>query len=215
MSIALAGNNRFRIKHCRMLLVILTIFIVCFSFACTKSGDVVEKEDSQWISLFNGKDLDGWIPKFAGSETGINPNNTFMAEDGLLKVSYSDYEEFRGEFGHLFYKTPFSRYILRIEYRFIGEQLAGGPSWGFRNSGVMIHSQSPDSMGLNQSFPVSIEAQFLGGNGTDERSTANLCTPGTNVVMDGELITQHCTNSTSRTYHGDEWVTVEIEVNGR
>ena len=69
-------------------------------------------------------------------------------------------------------------------------------------------------MRKDQDFPVSIEVQFLGGDGTNPRTTANLCTPGTNVVMDGKLHTQHCTNSTSETYHGDQWVTVEIEVHG-
>jgi hypothetical protein len=32
--------------------------------------------------------------------------------------------------------------------------------------------------------------------------------------MGGKLITQHCNNSTSKTYHGDRWVTVEVEVHG-
>ena len=32
--------------------------------------------------------------------------------------------------------------------------------------------------------------------------------------MDGELITQHCVSSSSKTYHGDEWVAVEMEVRG-
>jgi hypothetical protein len=56
--------------------------------------------------------------------------------------------------------------------------------------------------------------QLLGGNGTDKRTTANLCTPGTNVVMDGKLFLPHCTKSSSKTYHGDQWVTVEVEVRG-
>ncbi|MFW6309721.1 MAG: family 16 glycoside hydrolase [Prolixibacteraceae bacterium] len=42
----------------------------------------------------------------------------------------------------------------------------------------------------------------------------NLCTPGTNVVMNGELMEQHCINSESDTYHGDQWVSVEVEVRG-
>ena len=167
-----------------------------------------------WVSLFNGRDLEGWTPKFAGREAGLNYNDTFRVEDGVLKVAYDKYDRFDGEFGHLFYKEPFGHYLLRVEYRFVGDQTPGGPSWGLRNSGVMFHSQSPESMGLAQSFPVSIEVQFLGGNGTDPRPTANLCTPGTNVVMAGELVTRHCTDSTSATYHGDRWVTVELEVNG-
>jgi hypothetical protein len=69
-------------------------------------------------------------------------------------------------------------------------------------------------MAKDQDFPVSIEAQFLGGDGTTPRSTANLCTPGTHVVMNGKLFTPHCTNSSSETYHGEQWVTVEFEVHG-
>jgi hypothetical protein len=69
-------------------------------------------------------------------------------------------------------------------------------------------------MSIDQEFPVSIEVQLLGGNGTDERSTGNVCTPGTHIMMGGELITEHCINSSSKTYHGDQWVTVEVEVLG-
>jgi hypothetical protein len=135
-------------------------------------------------------------------------------EDGVLKVAYDKYDNFNNQFGHLFYKEPFSHYRLRVEYRFVGEQAPGGPGWAVRNSGVMVHGQTPETMSKDQEFPASIEVQLLGGSGTGQRTTANLCTPGTNVVMEGELITRHCTNSKSKTYHGDQWVTVEIEVHG-
>ena len=167
-----------------------------------------------WISLFNGKNLDGWKPKIKGYELGENFADTFRVENGVLKVAYDKYPRFDGRFGHLFYKTPFSHYRLRIVYRFVGDQCRGGPSWAFRNSGVMIHGQSPESMRKDQDFPVSVEVQFLGGNGRDKRSTGNVCTPGTNIVMGGKLITQHCTDSKSKTYHGDQWVAVEVEVHG-
>ena len=131
-----------------------------------------------------------------------------------MKVSYDQYDKFNGKFGHLFYKKDFSNYILRMEYRFTGDQAPGGPGWAFRNSGVMIHGQSAQSMAKGQNFPVSIEVQTLGGNGTNERSTGNLCTPGTNVVYNDKLDKRHCINSNSQTYHGDQWVTLEIEVHG-
>jgi hypothetical protein len=172
------------------------------------------KEPGKWISLFNGKNLDGWTPKFAGYDVGVNHADTFRVENGVLKVSYDKYPTFKGEFGHLFYKQKFSNYRLRVEYRFVGQQCPGGPTWGLRNSGVMIHSQSPESMAKAQNFPVSIEAQFLGGTGEGERPTGNLCTPGTHVVMDGKLFTPHCVNSRSKTYDGEQWVTAEIEVRG-
>jgi len=129
-------------------------------------------------------------------------------------VAYDQYEKFDNRFGHLFYKDPFSHYRLRVEYRFAGEQTSGGPGWAFRNSGMMIHCQPPETMARDQSFPVCIEVQLLGGNGKDERSTGNLCTPGTHVVIDNTLVKQHCINSKSKTYHGDQWVTAEVEVHG-
>lgn len=167
-----------------------------------------------WIQLFNGKDLKDWNIKIKGFPLGENYLNTFRVEDSLLKVRYDGYQKFDNRFGHLFYKHSYSHYKIRAEYRFVGEQAPEGPGWAFRNSGIMIHGQSAKSMELDQDFPVSIEVQLLGGNGTEERSTLNLCTPGTNVVMNGKLWTQHCTNSTSKTYHGDQWVTVEVEVRG-
>jgi hypothetical protein len=178
-----------------------------------RAGEGTKKEEG-WIDLFNGKDLTGWIPKIKGYKLGENPGNTFRVEDGVLKVSYDHYAQFDNKFGHLFYKDKFSHYIFRVEYRFVGEQCKGGPSWAYRNSGVMFHCQAPQSMGKDQSFPVSIEAQILGGNGKDKRPTANTCTPGTNIVMNGKLITQHCISSKSKTYHGDQWVTMEVEVHG-
>jgi 3-keto-disaccharide hydrolase len=176
------------------------------------AGDADQKE---WIPLFNGRDLGGWIPKIAGYEVGENFADTFRVEDGLLKVSYDKYEgEFGGRFGHLFYEKPFSYYVIAVEYRFVGEQMKGGPAWALRNSGVMVHGQPPRTMKKDQDFPICIEAQLLGGNGKDERPTANLCTPGTNVVMGDRFVTDHCVSSSSKTFHGDEWVRVEVEVHG-
>ena len=179
-------------------------------------GNAAAKEEAgPWIQLFNGKDLDGWTVKIKSYPLGDNHGDTFRVEDGILKAKYDQYEgRFRGRFGHLFYNETFSNYLLRVEYRFAGEQALGAPGWALRNSGIMIHGQSPKTMELKQDFPVSIEVQLLAGDGQKERPTANLCTPGTNVIYDGGLHTQHCTNSSSKTYLQDDWVTVEIEVRG-
>ena len=171
-----------------------------------------------WIQLFNGKDLADWIIKFAGHDMGVNLHDTFRVEEGLLKVRYDKWPSFNGEFGHIFYREPFSYYRLAAEYRFVGDQIPGAPpslDWAIRNNGLMLHSQHPKTMLKEQDFPISIEVQLLGGipNGKP-RSTANLCTPGTHVVMDGTLVTRHCVNSKSRTYEGDRWVRVEVLVHG-
>ncbi len=175
---------------------------------------LAQPDQENWIQLFNGHDLSGWIPKITGYEVGENPGNTFRVIDGNLAVRYDQYEKFNSNFGHIFYWQPFSYYRLRIEYRFVGEQAPGGPDWAFRNSGIMLHCQSPESMTRDQDFPISIEVQLLGGRPTGERSTANLCSPGTNVVMDNKLFTPHCLNSRSATYRGDQWVSAEVVVLG-
>jgi hypothetical protein len=167
-----------------------------------------------WIQLFNGKDMNDWTPKITGYEVGENFGNTFRVENGVLKVAYDEYGKFNNRFGHLFHKDSYSYYRLVVEYRFVGEQCPGGPAWALRNSGAMIHGQPAKTMKKDQDFPISIEVQLLGGNGKDPRTTMNLCTPGTNVVMNDRLFTTHCINSKSKTYHGEQWVRAEVEVHG-
>jgi len=193
----------------RWILVFLLLGALC---GCAGQQD--KGQDTGWVSLFNGRDLTGWTVKIKGHELNDNYGDTFRVEDGLMKVSYDQYDRFDQKFGHLFYKDKFSHYLFHVEYRFVGNQIPGGPGWAIRNSGIMLHCQPPETMTKDQSFPVSIEVQLLGGNGKDERSTGNLCTPGTHVVMDSKLITRHCTSSNSKTYHGDQWVTAEVEVHG-
>ena len=193
---------------------LLFVLVGVVSYQTATPAQQRPQDVRQWLQLFNGRDLADWTPKFAKHELGENFRNTFRVEEGLLKVRYDQWPKFDGEFGHLFYKDPFSYYLLAAEYRFVGEQVAGAPSWAIRNNGLMLHSPSPRTMPRDQDFPISLEIQLLGGLGKGPRTTANLCTPGTNVVMNGQLHTPHCTNSTSQTYDGDQWVRVEVLVHG-
>ena len=187
----------------------------CASPAVQTSTEARGAGDRQWIQLFNGRDLTGWTAKFTGYDLGVNLHDTFRVENGVLAVRYDRWPGFNGEFGHLFHERPFSHYVIAAEYRFTGEQVAGaGPrnAWAIRNNGIMVHSQSPQSMGKDQDFPISLEVQLLGGLGQGPRTTANLCTPGTHVVMDGRVVRTHCINSRSGTFDGDQWVRVEALV---
>ncbi|MBY0507884.1 MAG: DUF1080 domain-containing protein [Bryobacteraceae bacterium] len=168
----------------------------------------------EWRELFNGKNLDGWVVKIAGYDLGDNFGRTFRAEDGVIRVSYDQYPEFGVRFSHLFFKEKFSHYRLSLEYRFTGEQVKGGPSYARLNSGVMIHSQAPATILKDQDWPISVEAQFLSNDGDLKRPTMNVCTPGTEIFMRGEMVKAHCTNSTSKIYRGNGWVKVEVEVHG-
>ena len=191
----------------------MIILLLCVSCAEESSSLAPKPEGPQWISLFDGESLDGWIPKIRGHETGENFSNTFRVNDGKIEVGYDEYEgAFADRFGHLFYQSSFSSYKFRMEYKFFGQQAEEGPGWAWRNSGIMVHCQDPGSMTLEQDFPRSIEVQLLGGREEGDRPTANLCTPGTHVVMGDSVEMRHCLNSSSETYRGDQWVSVMVEV---
>lgn len=188
--------------------IALLVLIIC-------GASTSKTEKAEWISLFNGKDIKDWNVKIHHHEYNVNYGNTFRVEDGLIKVRYDQYGDFNDQFGHLYYKTPFSYYHLKLEYRFVGQLHKGAPSYTLRNSGVMFHSQDPKTMPKEQDWPISVEMQFLGGLSDGKaRPTGNMCSPGTNVVVKGKIVPDHCINSTSKTYDGDQWVKAELIVLG-
>ena len=170
----------------------------------------------KWVSIFNGKNLDGWTMKISGYKLGENFGNTFRVENGILSIRYDQYDSFRNKFGALYYNKKVSNYRLKVEYRFVGETTVGAPTWGYRDSGIQYHCQAPNSLGLNQPFPVCLEYNLHGGNGKDERPVGEICASGTTVEINGQKNTSFCTPATvKRTFHGDQWVTLEIDVQGK
>lgn len=183
------------------------------AFGLVPACSVTPAAEESWVTIFDGETLTGWTPKISGQALGEDEGSIFRVEDGVLQVSYGAYETFDGEFGHLFYAERLSNYDLRFEYRFSADRTPGGPNWAFMNSGVMVHSQAPETMRIDQDFPISIEAQLL-GKGADQmsRTTANVCTPGTDVVINGEFTKVHCINSKTQAIGAGEWVSFEVMV---
>jgi len=191
----------------------LSTILACLCIALAPARASAQDE-GEWHSLFNGRDLSGWTVKINKHPLGDNYANTFRVEDGVIKVSYDGYGKFDEQFGHLYSNLAYANYVLRLEYRITGTAVADAPPWAKLNSGVMIHSQSPWTMGLNQAWPASMEFQFLSAGATAGRQTGNVCTPGTNLEMKGRLLTDHIVESTSKLFPLDEWVAVEVEVRG-
>ncbi|MEM1325105.1 MAG: DUF1080 domain-containing protein [Bacteroidota bacterium] len=192
------------------------IYPLLLTFLSCQSPTSLQKdtETEDWLTLFNGQDLSGWDIKMAGFELNENYKETFVVEDSMIRIQYDNYGTFDDAFGHMYYQTSYSYYKLAFDYRFVGEQIPGGATWNVRNSGVMLHSQSAASNEMGQGFPVSVELQLLGGLGEEKRTTGNACTPGTAVVMDDTINYEHCISSTSKTYHGDQWIHAEAIVLG-
>lgn len=197
-----------KILYCCLIICCLLIVSGCKLFQS-------DSPKSKWVELFNQKNIDDWIVKIHHHKVGENFGNTFRVEEGIIKVRYDQYEDFNDQFGHLYYKVPFSYYHLKLEYRFTGELQKGAPDYTLRNSGVMFHSQDPRTMPKEQDWPISVEMQFLGGLGDGKpRPTGNMCSPGTHVVYKGKLLEDHCISSSSKTYDGDQWVKAELIVLG-
>jgi hypothetical protein len=201
----------------RTLAMIATTALLLSLLACSRKPPApvhVAAPAGQWISLFNGRDLDDWTVKIAGHDVNDNYRNTFRVENGLLKVSYLQYDTFGGRFGSLFHKSKFSHYWFRAEYRFVGDQARGAPSWAYKNSGIQLHSQSPESMRKEQEFPVSVEFDIVGGRLLGRHPTGDVCQNGTRVKIDGAPLTGKCSKLSDITIPGDEWVTIEAEIRG-
>jgi len=190
------------------------LFLAALCAGCILFSPLTSAADDGWKPLFNGRDLSGWTIKIAKRPLGENFNDTFRVEDGIIKVSYDKWRTFDRQFGHLYTNQPYSNYLLRLEYRITGTAPEDAPHWAKLNSGVMIHSQSPLSMTLDQEFPASLEFQFLSAGATAGKQTGNVCTPGTNLVMNGKLLEDHIIDSSSKLFPVDEWVSVEVEVAG-
>ncbi len=197
----------------RTIAVGLTILAAACSPA-TGPHAPLKAPDGLWISLFNGKDLSGWTAKIAGQDVQDNYLNTFRVEDGVLKVSYQQYDQFGDRFAGLYYNRKFSHYWIRAEYRFVGSKVAGAPSWAYKNSGIYLHAQSPDSMRKDQQFPVSVEFDLVGGHMFGSHPTGDVCQNGTRVKVAGDFLKQQCSKLSDITIRDDQWVTVEAEVLG-
>ncbi len=192
--------------------VLLTVFLVIVS--CKDQSENAEKfETDDWITLFNGKDLEGWTPKFHHHETGENYADTFRVQDSSIVVAYDGYDTFNERYGHLFYNKAFESFHLKFTYRFTDEWMQDAPSYTYRNSGVMFHSQAPETILKEQDWPLSVEYQMLAeAEPGKPRPTGNMCSPGTDVYFNGEKSNDHCINSSSETYTWDTWVEADLIV---
>jgi len=170
--------------------------------------------EPKWKSIFNGTDLTGWTIKIPGYPLGENFGNTLRVEDSILKIRYDAYgPEFNDRYGTVYYDKYLTDYRLKVEYRFVGETALGAPTWGYRDSGIQFHGQPPATQKLNQAFPVCLEYNFHGGNGTDDRPLGAVCMNGMFIEYHGKKNTTTCIPAAvAKTFHGNQWVTAEIEV---
>lgn len=190
-------------KQLRWLLLILPFLVLLIS-----AKKDVNKSAPHWLNLFNGKNLNGWTPKIAGYKSGENFGNTFRVEQGILSTRYNAYDTFNNRFGALFYNKPFKDFRLKVEYRFTGDTVRGAPSWGYKDGGIQYFCEPPQSMKIDQSFPICLEYNLLG-----TRPSGEICANGMYVQINGKRNPDYCNVPTvKKQVPADDWVTAEIEV---
>ena len=185
------------------------IAILCGALVIAAPADA---KPGKWQRIFDGRTLKGWTPKITGAPAGENVGNSFTVANRAIRVTYEGWSKFDGRFGHLAYNRPVGAFRLRFQYRFFGKTLPDVEDWQHSNSAAMLLGQSPQSMGRDQKFPVSVEMQLLGADRPNPEPSGNLCTPGTNVIIDGKLVTQHCKLSSSPILPNGQWIKAEAEV---
>jgi len=196
-----------------------TAICILFAFvltACnaTEGKHLAAPSTGNWISLFNGKNLDGWTVKISGHDLDDNYGNTFRVKDGVLQVSYDHYGPFGTQFGSIFTQRTFSNYWLHLEYRIVGKAAPGSPEFSSGNSGVEFHSQAPETMTKEQYSPIALEMNLLGGGRIHSRITGDFCKNGTRVVVNGKPLENQCGSTSTVGIRGNTWATVEAEVHG-
>lgn len=204
---------------CRRNSLCMKIFVYHFILRCvivyvsSVSLCAEERRDAEgaWIQLFNGKNLHGWTPKFAGYDLGINFRNTFVVRDGLLTICYDNYKGRQNSIGHLFYKDEFSHYVLRVEYRFARTQVKDTPESLLLHSGLMIHGQSAESMGKDQKRPDSVEAKLLSQHRNPAKKHRNL---SVDTLVANTKPDVHSNEVVDKQQQEHQWTCVEIEVYG-
>jgi hypothetical protein len=200
--------------------LLATVIVLSLAAGCGGSNS------PGWVPLFNGVDLTGWQAKVTHYAYGDNYADTFRVKDGVLQVSYDDYDAAgfggnTGKFGLLYWTTPLSKFRVRVEYRFTGPQVSNPPAWGLRNSGLMVFGEDPAGVGVDVIYPRILEIQLLARDNTGNTSNGNLCPlGGASAILNGTRVMAGCTGSKSPpfpvnpNFANDAWVTVEAEVHG-
>lgn len=105
------------------------------------------------ITVFNGKNLEGFYPWLQGSGYK-DVNSVFTVQDGVLNVTGEGY-------GGLVTRDSYRDYHLVLEFRW-GEKTWGERETRARDAGLLVHAWGPDGA-FNDRWMSSVEAQIIEG----------------------------------------------------
>lgn len=106
------------------------------------------KQQKEWVSIFDGKSLDGW-------KASENPS-TFSVEDGAIKVA--------GPRAHLFYQGPVENHNFK-DFEFKAQVMTKPGA----NSGMYIHTEYQEEGWPSKGYEIQVNNSH-----TDWRRTGSL-----------------------------------------
>ena len=122
-----------------------------FAAADIKPGEA-KPEDEGWISLFNGKDFDGWYTYLGASGKSKDPKGVFKVENGMIHIEDFPKADGDSDDGYLATHQEFSNVRIHVEYKWGRHKYY---SEGKRNSGLLYLAVGADAV-----YPTSIECQI-------------------------------------------------------
>jgi hypothetical protein len=145
------------------------IFLLVFGNFVPTSGQEMKSDDGNaWISLFNGKDLEGW-------KVGVNAS-TFSVEDGAIKVA--------GERAHLFYAGDVENHHFK-NFEFKARVMTKPGA----NSGIYIHTQYQEDGWPLHGYEVQVNNSQ--GDWIRTGSLYNIVDVKENYAADNEWYTEY------------------------
>ena len=132
-----------------MKLVVFCLSMWVLTAACLFGAHHAAADDG-WISLFNGKNLDGWYTYVESTGKNNDPTHVFKVEDGTVHIlDVAPGAKF--ENGYLSTVQEFSNVRIHAEYKWGTKRATEGK----RNSGLLYLAVGPDAI-----YPTSLECQI-------------------------------------------------------
>jgi hypothetical protein len=184
------------------------------------AGAGLQPEDEGWVSLFNGKNFDGWYTYLDASGKNKDPKGVFKVENDMIHIEDFPKADGNADNGYLATNQAFSNVRIHVEYKWGPKRFSEKK----RNSGLLYLAVGADTI-----YPTSIECQIEETDVGDmwlvngAAATAFFIAPTVPIFDDdmgtGTLVRSNLGQSNRVLKSGDfedrdDWNTVEVIIDG-
>jgi hypothetical protein len=158
---------------------------------------------SDFVRLFNGRNLDGWYIFLRDAEKNPRPKNS--DPEGIFKVEDQLIHVLGKEFGYIATEQEYADFHLRVEFKW-GEQKFAPRLQAKRDSGILYRFPADKE---DKVWPHSLECQIQEGDCGDFWLVS-----GTTIVAGGATQNRYFQKSQDAEKPHGEWNQVEVVAQG-